>query len=95
MIQYFFHIFSFECGKVFATLLRNGCFFLLVQKEAKKTPGADSGEHKPAAVLTVILPPDPQLRGTPSYEVNLTFRREKFSSVILLAPGLRPYVCKV
>ena len=49
----------------------------------------------PAAVLTVILPPDPQLRETPSYEVNLTFRRAKFSSVILFAPGLRPYQAEI
>ncbi len=59
----FFHIFSFECGKVFATLLRNGCFFLLVQKEAKKTPGADSGEHLACGGAHSHLAPKPLITG--------------------------------
>ena len=37
-------------------------------------------------------PPDPQLRGTPTCKVNLTFRRAKSGRNVLLAPahwGLR------
>ena len=37
--------------------------------------------------LTVICPPDPRLRGTPSWEMGNFIRRAKTRSVILLASG--------
>ena len=46
-------------------------------------------------VFIGVAAPDPQLRGTPSCEVNLTIRRAKSEQLSLLASGLRPFVCKV
>ena len=55
----------------------DGCYFLNDQKGTKESPGAAFDEHLAAPVLIGGLPPDPQLRGTPSWKIARKFRRAK------------------
>ena len=75
-------------GKGFIFLIGEaGVPFCLPKKEPKRHQGTSFDEHPACAGVHRRRPLDPRLRGTPSSEIPVTFRRPKTRPCFLLAPG--------
>ena len=72
------------------------CYFLLAQKVTKDAPRGVSPMNATRSGRSKSPHPlDPHLRGTPSRKIGNLIRRAKTRPLVLLASGLRPFMCKI